>query len=72
MLEDLSDRPWAALSALENLDLSSNRLKNLGDIVLMHWLRRLNLENNEINRVPLELGLCTGSLQLSFLFQVKF
>lgn len=59
-LSDLSGLPWATLSALENLDLSSNRLRALGDVVLMTWLRRLNLENNEINPVPLELGLCTG------------
>eukprot|EP00752_Nemacystus_decipiens_P004155 g3802.t1 len=59
-LSDLSDLPWAALASLENLDLSSNRLRRLGDVVLMTWLRRLNLENNEISPVPLELGLCTG------------
>ena len=59
-LSDLSDLPWAALASLESLDLSSNRLGNLGDVVLMTWLRRLNLENNEISPVPLELGLCTG------------
>ena len=60
-LSDLSGLPWAALSTLENLDLSNNRLRTLGDVVLMTWLRRLNLENNEINPLPLELGLCTGS-----------
>lgn len=59
-LSDLSNLPWAALASLESLDLSSNRLRNLGDVVLMTWLRRLNLENNEISPVPLELGLCTG------------
>eukprot|EP00903_Cladosiphon_okamuranus_P012061 g11323.t1 len=59
-LSDLSDLPWAALASLENLDLSSNRLRHLGDVVLMTWLRRLNLENNEISPIPLELGLCTG------------
>lgn len=59
-LSDLSDLPWAALTSLESLDLSSNRLRSLGDVVLMTWLRRLNLENNEISPVPLELGLCTG------------
>ena len=60
-LSDLSGLPWAALSTLENLDVSSNHLRTLGDVVLMTWLRRLNLENNEINPLPLELGLCTGS-----------
>ena len=59
-LSDLSGLPWAALASLESLDLSSNRLRHLGDVVLMTWLRRLNLENNEISPVPLELGLCTG------------
>ncbi|CAN0219138.1 unnamed protein product, partial [Laminaria digitata] len=59
-LSDLSGLPWAALSTLENLDVSSNRLRTLGDVVLMTWLRRLNLENNEISSLPLELGLCTG------------
>eukprot|EP00904_Undaria_pinnatifida_P014185 jgi/Undpi1/9898/HiC_scaffold_28.g12352.m1 len=59
-LSDLSGLPWAALSTLENLDVSSNHLRTLGDVVLMTWLRRLNLENNEINPLPLELGLCTG------------
>lgn len=59
-LSDLSDLPWVALTSLESLDLSSNRLRTLGDVVLMTWLRRLNLENNEISPVPLELGLCTG------------
>lgn len=70
-LSDVSGLPWAALSKLENLDLSSNRLRALGDVVLMTWLRRLNLENNEINPVPLELGLCTGEsilLRRSFVF----
>ncbi|CAN0399798.1 unnamed protein product, partial [Hapterophycus canaliculatus] len=60
-LSDVSGLPWAALSKLEGLDLSSNRLRTLGDVVLMTWLRRLNLENNEISPVPLELGLCTGA-----------
>lgn len=61
-LSDVSGLPWAALAALETLDLSSNRLRDLGDVVLMTWLRRLNLENNEISPVPLELGLCSGSV----------
>ncbi|CAM9618925.1 unnamed protein product [Scytosiphon promiscuus] len=59
-LSNVSGLPWAALSKLEGLDLSSNRLRALGDVVLMTWLRRLNLENNDISPVPLELGLCTG------------
>ncbi|CAB1109033.1 unnamed protein product [Ectocarpus sp. CCAP 1310/34] len=59
-LSDVSGLPWAALGSLENLDLSNNRLRSLGDVVLMTWLRRLNLENNDISPVPLELGLCTG------------
>lgn len=61
-LSDVSGLPWAALAALESLDLSSNRLHDLGDVVLMTWLRRLNLENNEISPVPLELGLCSGEV----------
>lgn len=60
LLSDLSGMPWAALRALETLDLSNNRVRELGDVVLMTWLRRLNVENNELNPVPLELGLCTG------------
>ncbi|CAM9802604.1 unnamed protein product, partial [Pylaiella littoralis] len=59
-LTDVSGLPWASLATLETLDLSSNRLRILGDVVLMTWLRHLNLENNEISPVPLELGLCTG------------
>ncbi|CAN0171155.1 unnamed protein product, partial [Ectocarpus fasciculatus] len=58
-LSDVSGLPWAALGSLETLDLSNNRLRSLGDVVLMTWLRRLNLENNNISPVPLELGLCT-------------
>lgn len=56
----MSGLPWAALGSLETLDLSNNRLRSLGDVVLMTWLRRLNLENNDVSPVPLELGLCTG------------
>ncbi|CAN0069149.1 unnamed protein product, partial [Ectocarpus sp. 8 AP-2014] len=59
-LSDVSGLPWTALGSLETLDLSNNRLRCLGDVVLMTWLRRLNLENNDISPVPLELGLCTG------------
>ncbi|CAN0331950.1 unnamed protein product, partial [Ectocarpus sp. 12 AP-2014] len=59
-LSEVSGLPWAALGSLETLDLSNNRLRSLGDVVLMTWLRRLNLENNDISPVPLELGLCTG------------
>lgn len=62
MLSDLTESSWVALSNLENLDLSNNRLREIGDVVLMTWLRRLNLENNEINPIPLELGLCTGKV----------
>lgn len=67
----MSGRPWAALAALENLDLSSNRLRTLGDVVLMTWLRRLNLENNEINPVPLELGLCAGGIHQKIIFEIS-
>ncbi|CAN0392102.1 unnamed protein product, partial [Discosporangium mesarthrocarpum] len=66
-LTDLSHLHWAALSVLETLDLSSNRLTNLGGVTGMTWIRHLNLENNDISVIPPELGLCTAleSLQLA-------
>lgn len=57
-LETLDGFPWHELAHLSIVSVSDNKLKSLGRVYDMPLLSSLSFENNNLTRVPCELGLC--------------
>jgi Leucine-rich repeat (LRR) protein len=57
-LETLERFPWSQLGNLSVVSLSDNKLRSLGRIYDAPALASLSFENNNLTRVPCELGLC--------------
>ncbi|CEG38811.1 Leucine-rich repeat protein [Plasmopara halstedii] len=57
-IEALDQFPWSHLTKVSVIDLSDNKLRSLGRIYDAPLLQSLSFENNNITKVPVELGLC--------------
>ncbi|OQS04834.1 hypothetical protein THRCLA_02954 [Thraustotheca clavata] len=58
-ISTLDNVPWIALSALSIVSISDNKLTSLGTIYEAPVLSSLSVENNNLQQIPAELGLCS-------------
>ncbi|GMF22144.1 unnamed protein product [Phytophthora fragariaefolia] len=57
-IETLDRFPWSHLAKVSVISVSDNKLRSLGRIYDAPLLASLSFENNNLNQVPCELGLC--------------
>ncbi|RLN92891.1 hypothetical protein BBJ28_00021545 [Nothophytophthora sp. Chile5] len=57
-METLERFPWSHLAKLSLVSISDNKLRSLGRIYDAPMLASLSFENNNLAKVPCELGLC--------------
>ncbi|OWZ01764.1 hypothetical protein PHMEG_00026789, partial [Phytophthora megakarya] len=57
-IETLEKFPWSYLAKLSVISVSDNKLRSLGRIYDAPQLASLSFENNNLTKVPCELGLC--------------
>ncbi|KAF4322181.1 hypothetical protein BBO99_00002079 [Phytophthora kernoviae] len=57
-IETLEQFPWSQLTNVSLISISNNKLRSLGRIYDAPLLASLSFENNNLTKVPCELGLC--------------
>ncbi|KAG1707432.1 hypothetical protein DVH05_026632 [Phytophthora capsici] len=57
-IETLDHFPWSQLARVSVVSVSDNKLRSLGRIYDAPLLASLSFENNNLTKVPCELGLC--------------
>ncbi|KAF1790703.1 Leucine-rich repeat domain, L domain-like [Phytophthora cactorum] len=57
-IESLDRFPWSQMANVSVVSLSDNKLRSLGRIYDAPLLASLSFENNNLTKVPCELGLC--------------